>query len=125
MNLTVTGTVIDTKIQSGTSKAGNSWQKKSFVIEFMEGTYQKHLSFDLFGEDKIKNYPFKKGQTVTVSFDISSQEWNGRWYTQLSAYHVEKFDPKKPTQNTSGVIEPESQPKVSFNSQSSDEELPF
>lgn len=97
MDLTTTGTVIATDIQKGTSKSGREWQKKTFVIEFMEGTYQKHLAFEMFGEDKINNNPFRKGQTVTVHYDISSSEWNGRWYTACSAWKVEKFDGKVPT----------------------------
>lgn len=89
----VTGTVIFTDTQSGTSRAGRAWQKKVFVIEFMEGTYTKHLAFDLFGEDRINNNPFRKGQTVTVSYDVESEEYNGRWYTTCNAWRVAKFDP--------------------------------
>ena len=93
----VTGTVIFTDTQKGTSKAGRPWQKKVFVIEFMEGTYTKHLAFEMFGEDRIKNNPVRKGQTVTVSYDVESEEYNGRWYTSCSAWRVAPFDPKAPT----------------------------
>lgn len=124
MNLSVTGTVIATDTQSGTSKSGKEWTKKVFTIEFMEGTFQKHLAFELFGDEKVKNNPFRKGQTVTVSFDIVSQEWNGKWYTQLQAYRVAKFDPKTPTENTQGDITTTSS-EPQFESQSNDEELPF
>ena len=89
----VTGTVIFTETQSGTSKAGRPWKKKVFVIEFMEGTYTKHIAFELFGEERIDNNPFRKGQTVTVSYDIESEEYNGRWYTRCTAWRVAKFDP--------------------------------
>ena len=123
MNLTVSGTVIVADTQKGTSKAGKPWEKKTFTIEFLEGVTPKHLAFDLFGEDKIKNNPFRKGQTVTVSFDISSQEWNGKWYTQLSAYRVEKFDAKNPSQNSEGVVATPSKPI--FYKQPENEELPF
>ena len=92
----VTGTVIFTETQSGTSKAGRPWQKKVFAIEYMEGTYTKHLVFDLFGEERIKNNPFRKGQIVTVSYDIESSEYNGRWYTTCTAWRVAKFDPSAP-----------------------------
>ena len=89
----VTGTVIFTETQSGTSKAGRPWQKKVFVVEFMEGTYTKRLALDLFGEDRINSNPFRKGQTVTVSYDVESNEYNGRWYTTCTAWRVSKFDP--------------------------------
>jgi len=100
----VTGTVIFTETQSGTSKAGRSWQKKVFAIEFMEGTYTKHLAFELFGEDRISNNPFRKGQTVTVSYDVESEEYNGRWYTRCTAWRVAKFDPSAP--NTQQPVQP-------------------
>lgn len=89
----VTGTVIFTDIQKGTSKSGRPWQKKIFAIEFMEGTYTKHLAFELFGEDKVNNNPFKKGQTVTVSYNVESNEYNGRWFTTCLAWRVTPFDP--------------------------------
>lgn len=109
MELTVTGTVITTDTQKGTSKSGREWQKKIFVVEFMEGTKQKHIAFEMFGEERINNNPVRKGQTVTVHYDIESTEWNSRWFTTCSAWKVEKFDGKTPTPT------PE-QPKVDLES---------
>ncbi len=119
----ISGTVIETNSQKGISKTtGRDWVCKNFIVEYMEGTSQKRLAFELFGEERIEANPFKKGQVVTVSFDIESMEWNGRWFTKLRAWRVRKFDPTTTPDNSlqsTLVTEPQ------FIPQTKDEELPF
>lgn len=74
--------------QGGTSKAGNAWRKREYVLETQE-TYPKKVCFNLFG-DRIDQYPMNVGDDVTVSFDLESREYNGRWYTDVRAFKVEK-----------------------------------
>ncbi|MBE6304474.1 MAG: DUF3127 domain-containing protein [Bacteroidales bacterium] len=74
--------------QGGTSKAGNAWRKREYVLETQE-TYPKKVVFHLFG-DRIDQYPMAVGEEVTVSYDLESREFNGRWYTDVRAYKVEK-----------------------------------
>lgn len=74
--------------QGGTSKAGNAWRKREYVLETQE-TYPKKVCFNLFG-DRIDQYPMAIGEEVTVSFDLESREYMGRWYTDVRAYKVEK-----------------------------------
>lgn len=74
-------------IESGTSKSGNAWQKQNFVIE-TAGQYPKKVCFQLFG-DKVNDCP-NVGEEVKVSFDAESREWNGKWFTQLNAWKVER-----------------------------------
>ena len=72
-------------LQSGTSsRTGNSWQVQSYVLETQE-QYPRKVCFEIFGEDKIKNNPCNIDDLVTVSFDIESREFNGRWYTSIRA----------------------------------------
>ena len=73
--------------QSGVSKAGNTWKKKEYVLETQE-TYPKKVHFDLFG-DKADKYPLSVGQTVRLSFDIESREYNGRWFTSIRGWQAE------------------------------------
>ena len=70
--------------QGGVSKQGNSWRKQEFVLETLD-SYPKQVKFDLFG-DRIDNYPLAVGDIATVSYDIESREFNGRWYTDIHAY---------------------------------------
>ncbi len=73
--------------QEGISKTGNPWKVQSYVLETQE-QYPKKVCFEIFGEDRIKNNPCKIDDIVTVSFDIESREFNGRWYTSIRAWRV-------------------------------------
>lgn len=75
--------------ESGTSKSGNEWKKRCFVVE-TPGQYPKSACLQLFG-DKVADCP-AVGESVAVSFDIDSREYNGRWYTTLSAWKVTHND---------------------------------
>ena len=77
--------------QSGTSKTGNPWKVQSYVLETQE-QYPRKVCFEIFGEDRIKNNPCKIDDVVTVSFDIESREFNGRWYTSIRAWRVQQGD---------------------------------
>ena len=85
--LTISGCIaLILPLQTGTSKAGNPWKKQSYVIE-TGGQYPKKVCFSLFG-DKVDQFPIQVGQDVTVSIDIDSREFNGRWYTEINAWNI-------------------------------------
>ena len=77
--------------QSGMSKTGNPWKVQSYVLETQE-QYPRKVCFEIFGEDRIKNNPCKGDDVVTVSFDIESREFNGRWYTSIRAWRIQQGD---------------------------------
>lgn len=72
---------------SGTSKAGNAWKKREYVLETVE-TYPKKVHFDFFGE-RADQYPLNVGDEIKLSFDIESREYNGRWYTSIRGWKSE------------------------------------
>ena len=73
---------------SGTSKAGNPWKKREYVLEFSEGQYPRRLHFTCFG-DNADRIILEPGAQVTVYFDLDSREYNGRWYTEARAWRVD------------------------------------
>lgn len=75
--------------QSGTSKAGNEWKKQEYVLETHD-QYPKKVCFQLFGADRIAQANIQPGEEVTVSFDIESREWQGRWFTNINAWKVDR-----------------------------------
>jgi len=79
-------------VEQGTSKAGKEWKKLNFILESKDGDYTNTICFDVFGEEKVDNFvKFNSvGDNVTVSFNVSSREYNERWYTQTSAWMVKK-----------------------------------
>jgi len=78
--------------QEGVSKStGNPWKIQSYILETLE-QYPRKVCFEIFGEDRIKNNPCNVDDVVTVSFDIESREFNGRWYTSIRAWRVQQGD---------------------------------
>ena len=82
-------------IQTGIGKNGNSWALQQFVIETKD-QYPRKVIIDLFGEDRVKNNPVDIDDDVKVSYDLESREFNGRWYTAVRAWKVEKNAPAAP-----------------------------
>ena len=73
---------------SGVSKAGKPWKKREYVLETLDSQYPQKIFFDFFGE-KADQYPLNIGQVIKLSFDINCHEYNGRWYTNISAWRYE------------------------------------
>ena len=85
--LNISGIVLNIlPMQSGTSKAGNQWQKQDFILE-TGGQYPRKVCICLFG-DNVTKFPLQVGQSVTASVDIESREFNARWYTDVRAWNV-------------------------------------
>jgi hypothetical protein len=64
--------------------------KYGFVCEYGD-KYVKQVVFEVFGTEKWSQMEslLRVGAMVNVKFDISSREWNGRWFTSLSCYRVD------------------------------------
>ena len=72
--------------ESGTSRAGNPWRKKSWVLETMD-QYPRKVKVDAMGRS-LDNVNMELMKTYTCSVDAESREYNGRWYTDLRVYRA-------------------------------------
>jgi hypothetical protein len=86
-------------LATGQGKNG-TWRSQDYVLETGD-QYPKKVCFNFFG-DKIEQFPLAIDDTVTVSFDLESREYNGRWFTSVRAWKVEK-----------GIVSAASAPSVS------------
>ncbi len=77
--------------QEGVGRNGNPWKVQPYVLETLD-QYPRKVHFEVFGEDRIKANPCDLDQLVTVSFDIESREFNGRWYTSIRAWKIQQGD---------------------------------
>lgn len=128
----ITGKIIQKLApQSGTSKAGNAWKKQEYVLETFD-SYPKKVKFDFFGE-RADQYPLEVGDTITLSYDIESREFNQRWYTDIRGWKAEKADPNaqpaagsqpSPTVPASGPA-PAPETPTSFEGGGGTDDLPF
>ena len=73
------------------SKTGNSYSKYTFIGE-TAGQYPKKIAFTVMGEDKFNGMGIVVDGTYTVSFDVESREWNGKWFTEASAWKAVRID---------------------------------
>lgn len=120
------GTLIhDLPEESGTSKAGNPWRKKTWVFEVQSGQYTNMIAVTAMG-DRIDNLKFEMGKRYIVSIDIQSREFNGRWYTDVRAYAYRPVDGQSAAVNETapqfGTPAPAADP---FAGSSETDDLPF
>lgn len=65
---------------------GTPWKKQEYVLETDE-QYPTKLAFYVMN-DKIDTANIQIGQTVEIELKASSREYNGRWYTEITAWKV-------------------------------------
>ena len=76
-------------VQSGTSARG-AWSKQEFIFEYQEGNYPTKVLMHVWGDDKVRELDkYQVNDKVKVSFNLSSREFNGRWYTDVRAWRIE------------------------------------
>lgn len=88
MDLKIEGMVTQVlEEQSGTGRNG-PWRKQEFILE-TTGEYPKQVCITQWG-DKIDTFNVQQGEQLTAHIDIQSREYNGRWYTDVKAWKVER-----------------------------------
>lgn len=98
------------ELQSGASAKGG-WQRQNFVVETLT-EYPKKVCVTLWGDKVNALSVLKVGDTVSMSIDVESREFNGKWYTDVKAYRIEKNvaqnmpadEPPMPSQNDYNAI---------------------
>ena len=125
MSLEIEGRVSQILPEQSGSSARGEWVRGGFVIK-TEGEYSKNICFEVLGRDRIdKMSPYLKvGGLVKVSFDVSSREWNGKWFTSLTAFSVfakESEIGRSGTQSVQQSAAPQPQPQK----ESESDDLPF
>ena len=112
---------------SGVSqRTGNPWCTQTFVLETIE-QYQKKIPFEVFGEDRIRQFNLQMGETVTIHFDVDGREYNGRWYPSVKCFNVVRQGQQQVavTQQQTGQVQqptPAPQPQVAAPSPTSQDE---
>ena len=115
--LSLTGKLIHAlETKSGISqRTGNKWKSRDYVLE-VPGQYPKKFVFNVYGEERLKEFNLHRDEEVTVFFDIDAHEWNGRWFNEIRAYRVERVGQQQvqqPAQQPAPAPQPQSQPAPS------------
>ena len=96
--------------QEGVGRNGNPWKVQPYVLETLD-QYPRKVHFEVFGEDRIKQNPCDVDQLVTVSFDIESREFNGRWYTSIRAWRIQQGDVTQAVPGAAPAVAPVAAPQ--------------
>lgn len=68
--------------ESGVGKTtGKQWSKQVFAIE-TEGQYPKKVAFGVMNN----KFTMNMGDVVEIEVDAQSREYQGKWYTELTAW---------------------------------------
>lgn len=109
MSFAVTGTVKEVlQTKQGVSASGKEWATQEFILTTDDSNYPCDICFRIFGNDKITECAVKSGESLQVFFDIRSRDYNGRWFTDINVWKIDRM--LKPNEASTGVPK-ESQPQ--------------
>jgi len=81
----ITGKIIAVlPLQSGQGQKGE-WKKQDAVIE-TDGQYPKKICVTFF--NKALTDEVALGNRITVTVNLDSREYNGKWYNQINAWKI-------------------------------------
>lgn len=88
--------IIGKVVQLGTLTEGNSprgpWKKQELIIETLE-QYPKKICLTCWNERVNDANSFFVGQTIKAQIRIESREFNGKWYTDVTAFRLDLDQP--------------------------------
>ena len=75
-------------VESGTSARGE-WKKQNFIIETVE-QYPRKICIAAWTNSIPILDTFQPGEMILVSVSIESREFNGKWYTDVRAWRIDR-----------------------------------
>lgn len=117
----ISGKIIELLPEKSGQSANGGWRKQEFILE-TEVQYPKKVCFMVWG-DKIDEFKIQQGESLEVSIDIESREYNGRWYTDVKAWKVSRSGSDAGSSQSFGN-EDRNTPSIGDNSLDGDD-IPF
>ena len=87
----INGIILELLTEKSGESAKGPWRKQEYILETND-QYPKKICFMVW-TDKIEELAIKQGENLSVSIDIESREYNGRWYTDVKAWKVSRDGP--------------------------------
>ena len=76
------------KLISETQTFPSGFSKREFVVTTADGKYPQDLKFEVVKDKTAILDNYKEGQDVVVNFDIRGNEYNGKYYVNLSCWKL-------------------------------------
>ena len=125
--------------RTGVAKTtGNPWMIQEYVIETHE-QFPRRMCFNVFGEEKIRQFNIQLGEEINVFFDVNAREYQGRWFNDIRAWRVDRVTPGEvpaagsmdapaPAMDAASAApaaQPASAPQPDFAQSDNTDDLPF
>ena len=108
----------------------SGFTKREFVVTTAADKYPQDLKFEIVKDKCALLDPFEVGQDVAVSFDIRGNEYNGKYFVNLSCWKIQGSGaaPDAPARRAgpgSAAAGPEPSPADILGGWGTEEEPPF
>jgi len=94
----LTGTI---KLIGEVQSFASGFTKRQFVVTTADDKYPQDIALEFVKDHCVKLDSFRVGDGCNVTFDIRGNEYNSKYYVQLSAFKIER------TSDGLGVTSPE------------------
>lgn len=120
------------KVINETQSFASGFTKREFVVTTATDKYPQDLKFEVVKDKCSMLDQFKVGQDVQVNFDIRGNEYNGKYFVNLSAWKIQAADGSSasaPSQGAPGKGQKSSNAEPDMadlrNDNDFDDEVPF
>lgn len=86
----ITGKLIEKLPQQTGQGRNGAWVKQEFIIETPD-QYPRKVCIALWGERARDLDSINIGESINASINVESREFNGKWYTDVKAWKIEKI----------------------------------
>lgn len=110
----------------------SGFSKREFVVEVMDGKFPQHIKFECVKEKTALLEGCRVGEPVKVFFDIRGNEYNGKYFVNLSCWKIQAANgatgnsrPAAAPSRAQGGPSPEPNPADLRNDEDFDDDVPF
>lgn len=83
--LTLSGTIVSI---GQTEQVSEKFSKREVVLDVKNGSYTDKVCLQFVKDRTDLLDPYKPGDEVHIHFNPNSREWNGKWFTNLTAWGI-------------------------------------
>jgi hypothetical protein len=108
-----------------TESKTSTFQARDFVIETVDGSYTQFIKFQLTQDRCSLIDDYNEGEQIKVHFDLRGREWQGKYFTNLNAWRLEKPSAAAETAPPPPASGNEDFPDANDEPAAFDDDLPF
>ncbi len=83
-----------------TEQKSASFSAREFVLEIPDGNYPQLVKFQAVQDRCSMLDGYQEGEMVKVSFDLRGREWQGKYFSNLNAWRLDRASGSENNQNS-------------------------